>query len=82
MAPIRPTTRGGLGPLERTVRILGGGLLALLAFNLWLTTEGLIAWAWFAVALLGVDFVATGIRGYCPLYARLGIGRPRAGTGP
>lgn len=35
------------------------------------------ALAWFGVALLGLDFVVTGIRGYCPLYARLGIGRQR-----
>ena len=25
--------------------------------------------------LLGLDFLVTGLRGYCPLYARLGIGR-------
>jgi len=76
-----PTSRGGLGPIERVVRILGGGLLALFAVNLWLTTGGFPAWAWFAAALLGLDFVFTGIRGYCPLYARLGIGRSRTEAG-
>jgi len=75
------TARGGLGPIERVVRIVGGGLLALIATNLWLTTGGFLAWAWFAVALLGLDFVVTGIHGYCPLYARLGIGRPRTKAG-
>lgn len=70
------TRLGGLGPIERAVRILGGGLLHLFALSLWLATAGFLAWAWFAVALLGLDFVVTGIRGYCPLYARLGIGRP------
>ena len=71
------TPRGGLAPIERVIRILGGGLLAVFAVNLWLTNSGVLAWAWFAAALLGLDFVVTGIRGYCPLYARLGIGRPR-----
>lgn len=78
MTPPTRSQRGGLGPIERVVRILGGGLLALFAANLWLTTAGFAAWAWFAVAVLGLDFVVTGIRGYCPLYARLGIGRPRS----
>lgn len=70
--------RGGLGPIERLIRIVGGGALALVAADLGLTTAGYTAWAWFAATLLGLDFVVTGIRGYCPLYARLGIGRPRA----
>jgi hypothetical protein len=69
--------RGDLGPIERIIRIFGGGLLALFALNLGLTTGGFAAWAWFAAALLGLDFVVTGIRGYCPLYARLGMGQPR-----
>lgn len=72
--------RGGLGPIERIIRILGGGALALFALNLWLTTGGFVAWAWFAAALLGLDFVVTGVRGYCPLYARLGMGRARHST--
>lgn len=70
--------RGGLGRVERLIRIVGGGVLALVAADLWLTTGGLVAWAWFAAALLGLDFVVTGVRGYCPLYARLGFGRPRS----
>lgn len=77
MSSTVPIARGGLGPIERIIRILGGALLALFAANFWLTTGGLLAWAWLAAALIGVDFVVTGIRGYCPLYARLGIGRPR-----
>lgn len=68
---------GGLGPIERAIRIVGGALLALIAVNLWLTTGGFIAWAWFGAGLLGLDFLVTGVRGYCPLYARLGLGRPR-----
>jgi len=73
--------RGGLGPVERAVRIIGGGLLTIIGLNLWLSGGGLIAWAWFGAALLGLDFVVTGVRGYCPLYARLGIGGPRMGAG-
>ncbi|NJD29535.1 MAG: DUF2892 domain-containing protein [Chloroflexi bacterium] len=80
MSSTVPIARGGLGPIERIIRILGGALLALFAANLWLTTGGLLAWASFAAALIGADFVVTGIRGYCPLYARLGIGRPRTKT--
>ncbi len=73
--------RGGLGPIERAVRIAGGGLLAIIGLNLWLTSGGLIAWAWFGAALLGLDFVVTGLRGYCPLYARLGVGRAQGKSG-
>ncbi len=75
MATPTRLSRGGLGPIERLIRIVGGGALAIVAANLWLTTGGFVAWAWFAAALLGLDFVVTGIRGHCPLYARLGIGR-------
>ena len=78
MARAASTGLGGLGPIERAVRIVGGGLLALIGLNLFLTSDGLAAWAWFGAALLGLDFVVTGIRGYCPLYARLGIGRSRS----
>lgn len=80
LASTSATARGGLGLIERIIRILGGGVLALFALYLWLTTGGLVAWAWFAAALLGLDFVVTGVRGYCPLYARLGMGRPRNAT--
>ena len=80
-----PTTtdrrRDGLGPIERAVRIVGGGLLVIIGVSLWLTAGGLFAWAWFGAALLGLDFVVTGVLGYCPLYARLGIGRPHVKVG-
>lgn len=74
-------TRGGLGPIERILRIAGGGLVTILGVNLALASGGLATWAWFGAALLGLDFVVTGVRGYCPLYARLGIGQPRAARG-
>ena len=69
--------RGGLSPVERAARIAGGGLLTLVAVNVALASSGLAVWGWLAAGLLGLDFLITGIRGYCPLYARLGIGRER-----
>ncbi len=77
-----PSTRpGSLGLVERVVRVIGGGLLAIVALSLWLSSSGLAMWAWIGVALLGLDFVVTGVRGHCPLYARLGIGRAEARSG-
>ena len=75
MSRTAPTRLGGLGAVERVIRVVAGGLLAIIALTLWLTSSGLAAWAWIGVALLGLDFIITGVRGYCPLYARLGIGR-------
>lgn len=69
--------RGGLSPVERALRIAGGALLAIVAGRLALGADGLATLGWVAAALLGLDFVITGLRGYCPLYARLGIGRER-----
>ena len=68
--------RGGLSPVERAVRIAGGALLAVVAVSFALGSSGLAIVVWIALALLGLDFVVTGARGYCPLYARLGVGRP------
>lgn len=81
MTRISSPRLGGLGPVERLVRVLGGGLLAVVAIYLWLSSAGLVAWVWVGVALIGLDFVVTGVRGYCPLYARLGIGRSRQEAG-
>lgn len=56
-------------PIERSVRVLGGLALASLAFwgpaNLWF--------------LLGLIPVATGLVGWCPPYALLGINTCRLG---
>ena len=62
-----------LGTIERVVRVTLGGALAVWALALFLGAKGLV-WQLLYVALiaLGVDFVVTGIRGYCPLYYRLG----------
>ncbi|OFZ85341.1 MAG: hypothetical protein A2W21_02040 [Betaproteobacteria bacterium RBG_16_66_20] len=62
-----------LGTAERVLRVLLGGAVAVWAS--WLSLGGgaltqlLLYIALFA---LGVDFVVTGARGYCPLYKRLG----------
>lgn len=62
-----------VGTIERTLRVALGGSLAIWALVLLLSGGGLI-WLLVYVALiaLGVDFVITGIRGYCPLYNLLG----------
>jgi hypothetical protein len=62
-----------LGTVERVLRVAAGGALGSWALVFLLGGDGLI-WRLLGVALiaLGVDFVVTGIRGYCPLYKRLG----------
>lgn len=62
-----------IGTVERILRVILGGALALWALSLFVNGDSLI-WRLVDVALiaLGIDFVVTGIRGYCPLYKRLG----------
>ena len=62
-----------VGTVERILRVVLGGALALWALSLFVNGDVLI-WRLLDVALIavGIDFVVTGIRGYCPLYARLG----------
>lgn len=62
-----------LGMTERVLRVVLGGALALWALSLFLGGD-ILVWQLADVALiaLGLDFVTTGIRGYCPLYKRLG----------
>ncbi len=63
-----------VGPLERLIRVAGGGLLVVVGVALLLALD-LSWWAAtieVAAILLGIDFVFTGITGYCPLYHRLG----------
>ena len=62
-----------LGTIERMLRVVLGGALAIWALALFVGGNGL-TWKLLYVALiaLGLDFVVTGIRGYCPLYKRLG----------
>jgi len=62
-----------LGTVERVVRVVLGGGLAVWALSRFLN-GGVLGWrlAFAALIALGLDFVVTGIRGYCPLYKRLG----------
>lgn len=67
-----PTMRN-LGSIERVLRVALGGAVAVGALVLLLGHDALV-WQllYVAVIALGVDFVVTGVRGYCPLYKRLG----------
>lgn len=62
-----------VGTIERVTRVVLGAGLAVWALAL-LFGGGSLIWLLVYVALiaLGVDFVVTGLRGYCPLYNRLG----------
>ena len=62
-----------VGMIERGVRVALGGALVIWALVLLLGGGNLI-WLLLYIALiaLGVDFIVTGIRGYCPLYNLLG----------
>ena len=62
-----------VGKTERILRVALGSALAIWALTLLLSGGNLI-WLLVYIALigLGVDFVVTGIRGYCPLYNLLG----------
>jgi hypothetical protein len=85
MSRLTLTLRGGLGPAERTLRIAAGFALALFALatvHSLSEFNGLAVWASLGAVLVGIGVVATGVGGYCPLYARLGFGRPRANGGP
>ncbi len=72
-----------LGLLDRTLRVVLGGALAIWAL-LRLLGGGTPAWVILDVALiaLGMDFVVTGVRGYCPLYKQLGWSSAGADTHP
>lgn len=69
----RKPPMSNLGTIERVLRVALGGSLAVLALVLLLGHDAVV-WRMLYIALiaLGIDFVVTGIRGYCPLYNRLG----------
>ena len=58
-----------LGTAERVLRVTLGGALSIWALVLFLG-EGTSITRLLYVALIavGIDFVVTGIRGYCPMY--------------
>lgn len=62
-----------VGTTERVARVTLGGALAIWTLIRLLNSGGLIPILLdIALIALGVDFVVTGLRGYCPLYKRLG----------
>lgn len=62
-----------LGIIERVLRVALGGALVIWAFVSFFDANGLIRTLLdVALIALGADFVVTGIRGYCPLYNRIG----------
>ena len=80
---IQATHTKNLGTIERVLRVLLGGALAVWAMSLLLFLgSDILVWRLLYVALiaLGADFVVTGIRGYCPLYKRLGWSTARLQT--
>jgi len=67
-----PTTKN-IGAIERVLRVLVGGAVALWAVWL-LVGGGPLVWLllYGAMIALGLDFVVTGALGHCPLYQWLG----------
>ena len=63
-----------VGTVERWIRVIGGSLAAIVGLILFLPVPAslLLGLAGIVPVLLGLDFVVTGITGYCPLYHRLG----------
>ena len=62
-----------VGVVERIIRVTGGGALAV--GSLLLLTGASSVWAGaleVAGIALGIDFVYTGLTGFCPLYHKLG----------
>lgn len=64
-----------VGTPERWVRVIGGALLAFigLAYLLGGPLSAPMVALGVALVALGVDFLYTGITGYCPLYNMLGF---------
>ncbi len=63
-----------VGTVERWIRIIGGSVAASIGLILLLPVPAslLLGLGGVVLVLLGLDFVVTGIIGYCPLYHRLG----------
>ena len=67
-----------VGVAERIIRVTGGGLLAAVSVLLLIGASSIWAAALEVAGIaLGIDFVYTGLTGYCPLYHKLGLGTAR-----
>lgn len=73
-----------VGTTDRWIRMVGGALAALGGLILLLSGAGslLLDLAYALLILLGLDFLVTGLRGYCPLYQRLGWSTARSHQHP
>jgi hypothetical protein len=64
---------GNVGTIDRVLRVSLGGALAIWTFTRLSGHGPVLVWLFnIAIIALGLDFVVTGVRGYCPLYKRLG----------
>lgn len=62
-----------VGAVERIIRVTGGGALAAVSVLLLIGTSSIWAGALEVAGIaLGIDFVYTGLTGFCPLYHKLG----------
>ena len=62
-----------VGKVERVMRVTLGGALAVWMLVRLFSGGGLIPLLLdIALIALGIDLIVTGLRGYCPLYKRLG----------
>lgn len=68
-----------VGTVDRILRVSSGGVLAIWAATRLSGHGPVLVWLLdIALIALGLDFVVTGIRGYCPLYKRLGWSTARS----
>lgn len=69
---VTPPARN-LGTLDRVLRVAAGAALVALGAYLFWTADALI-WSLLDLATmaLGTDLLVSGVRGYCPLYRKLG----------
>lgn len=76
------TKETNVGTLERVIRVVGGGAVAVISLVLLLGGSSFLGSA-LAVAgiALGLDFFYTGLTGYCPLYSKLGRSTARRQAG-
>lgn len=62
-----------VGIVERVVRVVGGGLVAVVSLVFLIGGSSLLFSALEVAGIaLGLDFVYTGLTGFCPLYHKLG----------
>lgn len=62
-----------VGIIERVVRVVGGGVVAFVSLVLLIGGSSVLFSALEVAGIaLGLDFVYTGLTGFCPLYRKLG----------